>query len=46
MNYQKKSFSVAVGSKLYSDNWEKIFGKKDKKPTEEKKEDPSKKSEK
>jgi hypothetical protein len=29
MDYQKKSFSVRVGSQKYSENWERIFGKKD-----------------
>ena len=28
MEYEKKSFSVPVGSKKYRDNWDNIFGNK------------------
>lgn len=28
MKYLKESFSVAVGSKEYRDNWDAVFGKK------------------
>lgn len=27
-DYTKKTFSVAVGSDSYRDNWERVFGKK------------------
>jgi hypothetical protein len=30
MQYLEKTFNVAVGSKPYRDNWDAIFGKKDK----------------
>lgn len=34
MKYGDKSFSVAVGSDAYRDNWERVFGKKQAAPEE------------
>lgn len=33
-DYTKKTFSVAVGSDAYRDNWERVFGKKQEAPKE------------
>lgn len=45
MKYQSKSFSEFYGSKEYRDNWENIFGKKEKfeESTKEEKEEQNRK---